>query len=494
MTYKIMKKILCIIMSIGVVLSAGSCKGFLDDTPTDSVPAPKASATLEDAGVAVNGLYTLLKYCNLYGGNMITMGDMRADNLYPKEVSGTGSIAYTLEYESSSNTYFELWKNYYATILRVNTLIANINGLNVTSDSDIAKKNNYLGEAYAVRALYYFDLARLYGMPYLYDKGASLGAVIVTKPVAPSEAKLPRSTVAETYAQVASDLAAALPLLSTDKNLGHFNYWGAKLLQARMYLYMGNYAEAYTSAKEVITKSPYSLVPNADYLTSWGVEGNSESVLEVLVSTNGDIDGDAGFDGGFYNYLWFDDSNAGASVVPTLKWRKLFASTPNDVRAQMIQYDDPVTGVKKSGKYWLKKFIGNKTQGYTFRRNNPHILRLAEAYLIAAEAGVETGAADASSFLNAVRERADATATDVVATKALVDQENQKEFIGEGHRFFDIMRRGGSLSRSMVDDPNDFAGATPYTISWDDYRVALPISSTERATYKELQQNPGYKD
>lgn len=110
------------------------------------------------------------------------------------------------------------------------------------------------------------------------------------------------------------------------------------------------------------------------------------------------------------------------------------------------------------------------------------------------KAGVETGAADASSFLNAVRERADATATDVVATKALVDQENQKEFIGEGHRFFDIMRRGGSLSRSMVDDPDDFAGATPYTISWDDYRVALPISSTERVTYKELQQNPGYKD
>lgn len=494
MTYKIMKKILSIIMSIGVILSINSCKGFLNDTPTDSVPASKASVTLEDAGVAVNGLYTLLKYYTLYGGNMITMGDMRADNLYPKEVSGTGSIAYTLEYEPSSNTYFSLWTGYYTTIMRANTLIANIGALNVTDEDDIAEKNNYLGEAYAVRALCYFDLARLYGMPYLYDKGASLGAVLVTKPVSPSEAKLPRSTVAETYAQVAADLTAALPLLSTSKNLGHFNYWAAKLLQARMFLYMGNYSSAYDSAVDVIKNSPYSLVSNADYLTSWGVEGNSESILEVLVSTNGDIDGDGGFGGGFYHYLWFDDANAGASVVPTLKWRNLFASTPNDVRAHEIQYDDPTTGVKKSGRYWLKKFIGNKTQGYTFRRNNPHLLRLTEAYLIAAEAGLEAGKTDASAYLNAIRKRADATATDVVATKALVDEENQKEFIGEGHRFFDVMRRGGSIARSMVADPDDFAGATPYSFSWNDYRVALPISHDERVTYTELQQNPGYKD
>ena len=63
-----------------------------------------------------------------------------------------------------------------------------------------------MGQAYAVRSLCYFDLARLYGYPYLKDNGASLGAVVLTSVVSPSEARLPRNTVAETYAQAESDV------------------------------------------------------------------------------------------------------------------------------------------------------------------------------------------------------------------------------------------------------------------------------------------------
>ena len=162
----------------------------------------------------------------------------------------------------------------------------------------------------------------------------------------------------------------------------------------------------------------------------------------------------------------------------------------------MIAYDDPTTGAKKTGEYWLRKFIGNKDKGYTFRRNNPRVMRITEAYLIAAEAGLETGASDASYYLNEVRRRADPTATDVAATLDLIQTERQKEFIGEGHRFFDIMRRGGTITRDMESDPHDFAGGAGYhnSFSWDYYKVALPISHSERIIYPELQQNPGYKD
>lgn len=142
----------------------------------------------------------------------------------------------------------------------------------------------------------------------------------------------------------------------------------------------------------------------------------------------------------------------------------------------------------------MKKFIGNKDRGYTFRRNNPRVFRITEAYLIAAEAALEGAGtqADADNYLNQVRKRADNTATDVTATLDLIQTERQKEFIGEGHRFFDVMRRGGKIVRDLTYDPRDFAG--PMEITWDDYRVVLPISSSERTIYPELQQNPQYKD
>lgn len=494
----IMKRyIKLIVMAAVLTFGFSACEGYLDQVPTDSVVDKNAMVTIPDAEVACNGLYTKLKYYTLYGTYIPYMGDLRADNMYPRTSDGTGAVIYTWQYESSANSYYgTFWENYYNIIMRCNTFIQNIDQLEASSTSDLATKDDLTGQAYAVRALCYFDIARLYGQPYTYDNGASLGAVILDHTIAAQEAKeVTRGTVAQTYEQILSDLNAALPLLSKSKNTGHFNYWAAKLLQARAYLYMGKYSEAYTAAVEVVNNSPYKLVSHDDYLDYWGTEGNDESVLEFLVSIQGDIDGDGGFYTMYHN-MWFDDPNCGASLIPTLKWRNLFNDTPNDIRAQMIQYDDPTTGAKKTGEYWLKKFIGNRDKGYTFRRNNPRALRITEAYLIAAEAGLESGKSDAADYLYAVRHRCDPTATKVAATLDLIQIERQKEFIGEGHRFFDVMRRGGSFVRDMNVDPHDFGGGSAYqnSLKPGDSKVVLPISSDERVTCPNIQQNPGYKD
>ena len=485
-------------LAFAAVLLVGltSCEGFLDTVPTNAVVDKNAMVTLADAGIACNGLYTPLKYYTLYGTYIPYMGDLRADNIYPRMSGGTGSVIYTWQYESTQNSYFgTLWENYYNVIMRCNTFIENIDACEATSSTDIAKKQDYTGQAYAVRALCYFDLARLYGQTYTYDNGASLGAVLLTETVGPKEARQPRSTVAQTYEQVLSDLNDAKGLLSRDVSLGHFNYWAARLLEARVYLYMARWSDAYAAATDVINNSPYRMVSGDGYANYWGQEGNLESVLELLVSVQGDIDGDGGFYTMYHN-LWFDDANAGASLLPTLKWCNLFKDTPNDVRGQMIQYDDPDTGVKKSGEYWLKKFIGNRDQGYTFRRNNPRVMRITEAYLIAAEAALQTGnTAEASRYLNAVRLRADASAAEVTATADLIQIERQKEFIGEGHRFFDVMRTGGQF-RGDPSDPHDYRSGAAYeqSVKPGDTKAVLPISSDERVSYPELQQNPGYKD
>lgn len=485
-----MKKYILLILISTSVLFLGSCEDFLDTTPTNNVVAETAMKTLYDANVAVNGLYVDMKYQDYYSTIMQLMGDQRGDNIQPRVMSTGWVQIYTLGYESESSTYFSTWNRCYQTIMRCNTLLANIENLDLKSTADIAVKDDYIGQALAVRALVYFDLARLYGYPYMKDNGASLGAVLITEITSPAESKKARSTVAQTYELVLDDLAVALPLLSKQKNTGHFNYWAAKLLQARVYLYKGEWNNAYQAAKEVIDDSPYALATREEYIDYWTQEGASETVLELLVSPQSGIDADGGYVSYWHN-LWHGSPSAGASLIPTISWIELIESDPDDIRAQFVRYDSQYDEEKA----WLGKFPGNG--GTNFRYNNPKLLRLSEAYLIAAEGALKgsAGAGVASTYLNAIRKRANPNLTDVVATDDLIQIERRKELVGEGHRFFDQMRLGRAVVREDGDGYNfaESAGC-PASVDWSYYKIVLPISHTERKFYPELQQNPGYTE
>lgn len=482
--------ILNILIVSGVILLFTSCEDFLDTTPTNTVVAETAMSTLYDASVAVNGLYVDMKYNDYYGGIVQMMGDQRGDNIQPRQMSTGWVQIYTLGYESESSTYFSLWDKCYETIMRCNTLIEGIDVLPAITTEEKDKKADYLGQAHAVRALVYFDLARFYGYPYAKDNGASLGAVLINEITTPSESKKPRSTVAQTYTQVLGDLEIALPLLSKSKNTGHFNYWAAKLLQARVLLYKGEWQPAYLAAKEVIDNSPYDLATNAEYKDYWAEVGHQETLLELFVSPQSNIDYDGGYISFWHNF-WHGSESAGGTLIPTKSWTDLIESDPNDVRASMVRYDSQYDITKA----WLDKFPGNNRDN--FRLNNPRVLRISEAYLIAAEGALKgsAGAGVASPYLNAIRKRANPAAVDVIATDNLIQEERRKEFIGEGHRFFDQMRLGRTIERLDGDGYNfaESAGC-PGVIDWNYFKVVLPISHTERKFYPELQQNPGYTD
>ena len=503
---RIMRKLIVnIAIAAGVLVGMSSCEGFLDKVPTDSVVAESAMVTMDDARVAANGLYIDLKTTSMYASNMVYFGDMRGDNIYPLKLSGTGHVIYTFNFAPGQNNYFGMWQTYYNLIMKASTYINNVNTIEATNPSEEAAKDDFLGQAYAIRSLCYFDLARLYGYPYLKDNGASLGAIILDHDndkagiVSPEEAKtLTRSTVAETYAQAFKDVEKALTLLSKEKNTGHFNYWAAKMLQGKMALYKGDYQLAYSANAEVVESSPYRMVSNEDYLEYWGLEGEDESVLELLVSPDGDLDSDGG-SGSIYNSFWFGDKTAARSVVLTKKWVELFGedyTKSTDVRAQMIQENDPsVSGINEDLHFnWLKKFVGNKAyEKLTFRQNSPRVFRITDAYLMAAEAALHTGnQAVANEYLNAVRQRADVNAEEVVATQELVMLERHKEFVGEGHRFFDVMRTGGQIVRDMSIDTRDYDGDPKKVIDWNTYTIVLPIAENEFSVHPAIQQNPGY--
>ena len=111
-----------IAIAAGVLLGASSCEGVLDKVPTDSVVAESAMVTMDDAQVAANGLYTELMYYSMYGTHIPYLGDVRADNIYPKDMGGTANTIYLLDFSPTQTNYFSMWQGFYKIIMRANTI------------------------------------------------------------------------------------------------------------------------------------------------------------------------------------------------------------------------------------------------------------------------------------------------------------------------------------------------------------------------------------
>ena len=491
-----MKKIdKLLLLSVLVFLALfTSCKDFLNTGPTDSIPSDMVN-TLVDAERVTNGMYSRMKWYDYYGAYMLAMGELRADDIRPRTETAGWTVIYQYNISPNVNSYSDMWARLYNILLNANSFLDIVDQFPANGQGEIDLRNDLKGQALAVRALCHFDLARLYGYPYQMDDGASLGAVIATEVIPQGETR-PRGTVKETYNVAVQSLTEALPLLSRDRNHGHFNFWAAKALLARVYLYMGDYENAFKHADELLTTvgGTYRLISNDDYVDSWSEQDSDETMLELLVSIPSNIDYNYGVAQYFYAMSQEPGAMVGSSIIPTDAWLEIMDEDPDDVRRGLIHY-----GITTDTR-WLRKFAGNAVYPPNYGLHNPVLIRLSEVYLIAAEAalmkpGREQSKAD--SYLDAIRRRANPDIPSITATVDEVLKERRKELAGEGHRFFDLSRLGRTIDRSAPDNVlpinNDYKVINP----WDQvsfFRVVLPMSSTQRTANPEAAQNPGYSD
>jgi tetratricopeptide (TPR) repeat protein len=472
-----------------------SCSDFLDTNPTDRLPADKVK-TLKDAEKIVDGFYFTMKWNNYYGTPLMLLGETRGDDLRPRRESGGYQQIYNYEFTPSNYSYGDIWATAYNVIMNVNVFLNNWESIEATSDEEIAKKNDCKGQALAVRAFCHFDIARVYGYPYQKNNGTSLGAVKGNKVFTVGE-QAERISVAETYNFIINDLTEALTLLSTDRKHGNLDYWGAKGLLARVYLYKGDYDNAFKHADEILTDAtnPYSLVTNAQYIDSWEQPNSSETMLELLTSAFSHIDDNGGVDSWYY-ILWHGEGFSSGNLVPTDSWLALLDEDPDDVRHGLVKQGTDA-GVNFR---WLAKFRGNNGDG-DFKINNPMIMRLSEIYLIAAESALMKSSPDqnkADFYLNEIRKRANPAAVQITATVDEVLKERRKEFIGEGHRYYDSGRLGLTINRNTPDNklPADskYKIVDPWNAEGNQYQVILPIPQSQRTANPAAFQNPGYPD
>lgn len=487
--------------------SLSSCvNDWLDVAPSDGTDADAALTSSSDLDAARTGMYKALKgnssFVDYYGQQFFVYGDVHAGDDYQYNNLGgsnRASFYYDMNYQtasefSSSNV---AWKSPYIVIGRANRIIAAAEG-GALSDAAEAKAtiDQYAAEAKVLRALAHFDLVRIYGKPYTEDQGASLGVPLVTE-VLESNAKPARSTVAEVYTQVVKDLTEAISsnALATETEPGYVSVWGAKAILSRVYLNMGDYANALSVAEDIIKNSGAALWTRDQYFKAWDASTPNESEflfrLNVAGSTdNNDLNGIGNL----------QQRDGYKEMVATKKFVDMLTSDPKDVRNDMFL---PAKAEKEVAVYGTNKVFLNKLRGQGGNLRNVTIvpiIRLSEVYLTAAECAFRNNdKTKAVEYLNdLVKNR-----TTTVASLATVDNitldriliERRKELIGEGQRYFDALRNNETITRYTSEADKGWhktLSKEAQSFNRDYFKAIAAIPQAEINANPNIKQNTGY--
>lgn len=476
------------IKNIAIVLGVTtlvSCNDFLNVNPSDALSPEDALLEQGDLDKSLNGSYSYLIKTSGYGCDFLVRGEVGGDDVQTTNSTSTRTVDFYRFMYRVINSPVDFWSRPYALINNVNTVLKVIDSGRIPASDAL---NNSKGEALAIRALCYFDLLRTYAVPYMKDHGASLG-VPLTKEVLSVTALLSRSTVSEGYTFILKDLEDAEVLIGEPINYGHFNRWAVKGLLARVNLYKGDWAAAFSYADDLIQNGPYQLINNADYATAWVKQETSESIFDLVIES---------IDSGNKELFGYVASPDGyGELLATKAFMALVREDPKDVRLKLLKEDKTGTEELPSARF-INKYPGRDG---ALPVNNVRVIRLSDVYLMAAEAALRKTPIDqakADTYLNAIRRRANPDVKEVTATIDLVLKERRKELVMEGHRFYDIMRLGITVDRTTMPEVagvdhflNNLDLVSP---SWNDYRTILAIPQAEMDVNPNLagQQNPGY--
>ena len=488
-----------------LVLHASCKKDFITLTPQGQFLTQNY---YKDRSQAYSGLVAAYDIMRKNAGgfeNMITMMNAGSDDNYAGGGGATdgagiqGFSNYTINPGIMPRSF---WSDHYQGIFRANILLQKL----PNTEMDAAEKTRFVAEVKALRATYYFNLVRMFkNIPLLLEP---LGATEIYN--------VTQAAPTEVYAQIEKDLNEAIPglpgsvVLATEA--GRFTKVAAQAMLGKVYLYENKKTEAAAMLAQVNgtpgqpNQYGNKLLIKFSDLWVFTNKFNSESLLEA-VHTN-----QSNADWGFWGSS-ADEGNTAAQMVGPRSYQKVTANAPdiypsgwsfnvwtqdfydlikNDPRFSASVLDMKalaaagdaryIEGYQNTG-YFLRKFIpmrsdirtGGGAVELNFQQND-YIIRLADTYLLEAEALGGTGGR-AQSLLDAVRARVGLPSVPV--SLGAIKTERRLELAGEGHRFFDLVRWGDAAtvlaSRGFKPNKNEI----------------FPIPSQELQGTK-LVQNPNY--
>ncbi|MBN9382193.1 MAG: RagB/SusD family nutrient uptake outer membrane protein [Chitinophagaceae bacterium] len=446
------------------VLTTGCSK--LNQVSTTSVAAAAMFKDTTSLKEALTGLYSTLEVQPYYGAYYPMLSDLNSDNGIAGGYNNTSLNEFGAYNVTSSNIFVQnTYVALYYTIATANAILAGDKGIPDTAaqtQQTIASAN---GQALAIRALAHFDLLRAFG--YHWDTTSIYGIPVVTTPQTASDV-VPRSTVAQTYTAIISDLRQAGSLLSgnASRNPNYINPAIINALLARVYLYKKDYVNAAAYATLVINDGAYSLLDQNNFPSIYTSRNSKESIFELPFNQQNQSG---------YNISTYARPNAASTEVLFIASQQLqtfFQNRPADQRINLLDYNS--SNFQPNGR--TLKYSSDISQ----KDNSAYVIRIPEMYLIRAEAlGRSNGLADLNTVLTN-RGMTALTSSDVpddaTYAQAIAD-ENRAEFNFEGHRFFDLARTGQIAGVLGVPATN----------------AVWPIPLVQlTATHGAVVQNPGY--
>lgn len=491
-----MKKLSIILVVMLFMVSA--CEDFLVKNPHDQVATEQAIQTLQDAKVALNGVYDGFKSASYYGRNFVAYSDVQADVV--QSVIGysnqLGEI-YKWSYLSDNGGITNAWDLMYTVIVRASNVIDALPNI----EGEPAELNQIEGEARLARAIAHFDLVKAFAKAYTQSNpGTDLGVPIIEHfEIAQPE----RNSIQEVYDFCLSEAATAATLMADngadDVASVFLTPVAAEAFMARVNLYMGEWADAVDHATNVIDNSNYALASDsAEYADMFLNDVGPEVIFRVGLTK-------ADYNGRFIGYNYYNSSQGApnSDYIPS-QWI-IDAFGANDFRSG-IAFRHMTT---KFGWDWdlVWKYPGNPLfyddPEVTTNANMYKMFRLSEMYLIRAEANAEldNDAIALQDYNDLRRNRIEGYVDESLSgdpLKTAIWDERQRELCFEGHRLWDLKRKGLGFTRVPVVHPTEGTITNPgpsqsqLSVTAADLRWQWPIPDEELKANENITPNPGY--
>lgn len=474
------------IFIIATLLSATltGCKKYLDTAlPSNLIATQDAFMSDNAVSAVVTGSLSSLTSDGIFSGgtgiNLAYLSGLYTDELQLTYPANATFVPYYTDALSTAGVP-KAWTDMYAKILAVNSAIDGIN----SSTATLYNKNQWLGECYFVRGLLYFYLVNIYGdvpLTLTGDYKANNG--------------LSRTSTAQVYQQIIADVQQAQTLLSYDYRDPYSqttsvrdrpNRYAATALLAKVYLYTGQWNNAEVQADSVINNSnTYKLLT-----TDQAFSLNGKETIWALPPTTSSKE---------YDYLMYN--NGMPAVIPSGKTPgsayNMYAAMSNSLLGAFESTDNryatwarPVVVSPTAANPAITYYFPNKYTSSAIGGQNEIILRLAEIYLIRAEARAQQkNISGAQADINVIRTRAGlpgTTAADVTGLLSAIAKERQVELFTEtGNRFFDLKRT--NTIDGVMNSAAPQKGST-----WSSFMQLWPIPPGDIIQDPNIAQNTGY--
>ena len=475
------KKLFGLLFAAILLQGLTGCKKWLEVNPATRISEDEQFSNQQGFTDALFGTYQKMAETGAYGGlGTYEFIDVLAQ--YYENKSGQTNTwygqstryAYTSDINTQQNvraSINSLWNNYYAAIAQTNYILKNLEQKNVLSGTAL---NIVKGEALAIRGAIHFDLLRMFAPAYLNGTNDTAKAIpYMEQFTIQPQAKL---TVGAVLAKCEADLKAAEQLLSVYPSIdqiagnqgssslelllmyrqNHMNYWAAKAILARLYLYRNDKPNALKYATDVINSGKFSFINPGTLSVDATTDGSDltftpEHIFSLSVSGL-KIAADKYFKSSLTAAADADDLFSTKTRLATM-YEGTLPNYGTDIRnpdAARSTWNQLTTTIVYTKKYHSDKATNVK------QRLVP-IVRLPEMYYIAAEAAptVSSGV----DYLNVVRlaRLIPALSASVINTPALLDaelqKEHRKELYGEGQLWFWYKRKNIATIPDGVGNP-----------------------------------------